>query len=177
MTRRHHALWLRITAILIGVFGPVFSLGSMESTQEPARLSLDILAWPIDGVPTYASPDTRFLSALTGGFLLGWGVLIWCLATRVHRHAPDAVRRAVVTGLCSWFVLDSAGSIASGNPSNAGFNVLVLLILVGPLWVSAKEDRGTGCTADSSRSPQRGSARAHPHASLKPAKQTRISGT
>jgi biotin transporter BioY len=126
--------------------------------MEPARLSLDILAWPIDGVPTYASPDTRFLSALTGGFLLGWGVTVWVLATRVYRHAPEAVRRAVVTGLCSWFVLDSAGSIASGNPSNAGFNVLVLLILVGPLWVSAKEDRRSGVPSVSVTGSSHGSA-------------------
>jgi hypothetical protein len=35
-------------------------------------------------------------------------------------------------------VLDSAGSIASGNASNAFFNILVLLLAVGPLWRPAK---------------------------------------
>jgi hypothetical protein len=49
------------------------------------------------------------------------------------------VRRTVLIGLLSWFCLDSAGSIASGNPSNAVFNVLVLLIAVGPLWRPAKD--------------------------------------
>ncbi|WP_420011021.1 hypothetical protein [Tateyamaria sp.] len=40
--------------------------------------------------------------------------------------------------LGAWFVLDSAGSIASGTTSNALFNVLVLLVAVGPLWRPAK---------------------------------------
>ena len=138
MTRATHKFWLKISAVVIGSFGPVFFLGTMAPTLEPARLTLDLLSWPIDAATTYASADTRFLSALTGGFLLGWGVTIWCLSTWVYDTAPEAVRRSVVTGIVAWFVLDSAGSIASGNASNAWFNVLVLLVAVGPLWRPAK---------------------------------------
>lgn len=138
MTHAFHKLWLKIAAVIVGSFGPVFFLGTMEPTIEPARLTLDILSWPIDGATTYASPDTRFLSALTGGFLLGWGVTIWCLSSWVYDAAPEGVRRTVLTGLLAWFVLDSAGSVASGNASNALINVLVLLLAVGPLWRPAK---------------------------------------
>lgn len=139
MTRQFHKLWLKIAAVVVGSFGPVFFLGTMPETQEPARFTLDLLSWPIDGATTYASPDTRFLSALTGGFLLGWGVTLWCLSTWVYDLAPEGVRKAVVTGICAWFVLDSAGSIASGNASNALFNVAVLLLAVGPMWFPAKD--------------------------------------
>lgn len=138
MTHKFHKFWLKITAVVVGSFGPVFALGTMAATAEPARLTLDILAWPLDGGTLWSSPDTRFLSALTGGFLLGWGVTIWCLSSLVYDHAPEAVRRTVLAGLLAWFVLDSAGSIASGNPSNAIINVLVLLLAVGPLWRPAK---------------------------------------
>ena len=69
---------------------------------------------------------------------MGWGVLIWQLAVRVYDYAPDQVRKAVLIGLLSWFFLDSAGSIASGNASNAGFNFLLLLLAVRPLWWPAK---------------------------------------
>jgi hypothetical protein len=79
----------------------------------------------------------RFLSALTGGFLLGWGVMILGLRYWVYDVAPEQTRRAVVAGLVAWFVLDSIGSISAGVPSNAVFNVIVLLIAVGPLWKSA----------------------------------------
>lgn len=138
MSPSFHKFWLRITSIVVWSFGPVFFLGTMEATLEPARLTLDLLSWPIDGATTYASPDTRFLSALTGGFLLGWGVMIWCLSVWVYDKAPEFVRRSVLLGLLSWFVLDSAGSALSGNPSNVLFNVVVLLVAAGPLWLPAK---------------------------------------
>jgi len=138
MTLSFHKLWLKVAAIVVGSFGPIFFLGTMEATSEPIRWSLDLLSWPLDGATTYAHPDTHFLSALTGGFLFGWGVTIWCLANWVYDAAPEAVRKCVLAGLIAWFLLDSAGSIASGNPSNAFFNVLVLLLAVGPLWRPAR---------------------------------------
>jgi len=138
MSRQFHKAWLKVTALIVGSFGPVFFLGTLAGTREPARLTLDLLSWPIDGATTYGSPDTVFLSALTGGFLTGWGVLIWCLSSWVYDAAPEGVRRAVLASLLAWFVVDSAGSLASGNPSNAGFNILVLLLAVGPLWRAAK---------------------------------------
>ena len=138
-SRAFHKLWLKVAAVIVGSFGPVFFLGTMLATAEPARFTLDLLSSPGDGSVTYAAPDTRFLSALTGGFLLGWGVTIWCLAQWVHDAAPEGVRRTVVTGLLAWFCLDSAGSIASGNAANAAINVIVLLSAVGPLWRPAKD--------------------------------------
>jgi hypothetical protein len=138
MTTAFHKAYLKFTAIVIGSFGPIFFLGTILATSEPARWSLDLLSWPIDGVQNYAAPTTRFLSALTGGFLFGWGVCVWCLQKWVYDLAPEEVRKSVLTGLLAWFCLDSAGSIASENPSNALFNVIVLLIAVGPLWKSAK---------------------------------------
>ena len=139
MSRKFQKAWLKVTAVIVGSFGPIFFLGTLPAAREPARLTLDILSWPLDGATTYASPDTHFLSALTGGFLLGWGVMIWCLSSWVYDAAPEPVRRTVLTGLLAWFFLDSAGSIASGNPSNAGFNLLVLLLAVGPLWRPARD--------------------------------------
>ncbi len=138
-----HKNWLKVTAIVVGSFGPIFFLGTMEATAEPARFTLDLLSWPIDGMSSYSSEDTRFLSALTGGFLFGWGVMIWCLSGKVYELAPEGVRRSVLAGVLAWFFLDSAGSITSGNTSNVLFNVIVLLLAVGPLWWPAKESHQT----------------------------------
>jgi hypothetical protein len=137
MTHTQHKFWLKVTAFIVASFAPIFFLGSHSATAEPARLALDLLSWPIDGSTTYASGETRFLSALAGGFLLGWGVLIWCLAHYAYDLAPEAVRKSVVYGLLAWFILDSTGSILSGNAANAVINVLVLLLAVGPLWRKA----------------------------------------
>ncbi len=138
MTQAFHKFYLKITAIVVGSFGPIFFLGTMLPTSEPARWSLDLLSLPLDGLQNYEAPTTRFLSALTGGFLFGWGVCIWFLQKWVFDKAPNEVRKAVLAGLLAWFFLDSAGSVASGNVSNAFINILVLLIAAGPLWKASK---------------------------------------
>jgi hypothetical protein len=119
--------------VVVGAFGPVFFLGTMPSTMEPARFTLDFLSWPIDGNMTYNSPATRFLSALTGGFLLGWGVMIWLLSSWVYDLAPEQVRKTVplfgfsstlldlsllaisqmyfLTHWCSYLLSDRSGSL------------------------------------------------------------------
>ncbi|GAB2521475.1 hypothetical protein [Spirosoma aerophilum] len=126
--------YLKFTAFVVGSFGPVFFLGSMVPTSEPARWALDFLSFPVDGAQDYTAATTRFLSALTGGFLFGWGVCIWCLQKWVYDAAPEGVRKSVLTGLVAWWVLDSAGSLASGNTSNVFFNIFFLLLAAGPLW-------------------------------------------
>lgn len=137
-TIKTHKTYLKISAILVMLFGPVFFLGTMDATVEPIRFSADFLAWPIDGAQTYDHPDTQFVGALAGGFLMGWGLLIWLLSGDAYDAAPEAIRRAVVGGFVAWFILDSAGSITSGHGSNALFNVIVLIAFVGPLWRPAK---------------------------------------
>jgi hypothetical protein len=138
MSHRFHKNWLWFTACAVAVFGPVFSLGTVAETLEGARLTMDLLDWPVDGATTFEAQDTRFLSALTGGFLFGWGVMIGCMAFWLYDLSPEGVRKSVLTGLLAWFCLDSAGSIASGTASNAGWNIAVLLTLVGPLWRPAR---------------------------------------
>lgn len=134
MAQISHKSWLKVTAIVIGCFGPIFFLSTMVETAGPARLTMDLLSWPIDGAQNFDAPTTRFLSALAGGFLMGWGVMIWMLSGAAYDAAPEAVRKAVVTGALAWFILDSAGSITSGNWTNVLFNTAILLLVVGPMW-------------------------------------------
>jgi hypothetical protein len=137
MTQKFHKFWLIITTIVVGSFGPVFSLGTTIDTSGFPSWTLDVLSWSM-GTHNYEAPTTRFLTALTGGFLFGWGITILCLRAWVYDKAPNETRKAVVAGLLAWFVLDSSGSIASGNAINAFFNVLVLILSVGPLCQPAK---------------------------------------
>lgn len=134
MAHISHKSWLKVTAIVIASFGPVFFLSTMIGTAGPSRITLDILSWPLDTLHDFEAQTTRFLSALTGGFLFGWGVMVWALSGDAYDAAPEAVRKAVLTGLLAWFCLDSAGSVASGTWPNVFFNIIVLLAAVGPMW-------------------------------------------
>ncbi|MEL6452197.1 MAG: hypothetical protein AAFQ19_13145 [Pseudomonadota bacterium] len=138
MTQDVHKTWLKITALVIASFAPIMFLGSMTATSAPLQVTLDLLRWPLDGVPMHGDAASRFLAAIMGGLLLGWGVTIWCLQAWVYPHAPEAVRKTVLTGLLAWFVLDSAGSVAAGSASNVAFNCIILLLAVGPMWRPAR---------------------------------------
>lgn len=133
-----HKAYLLVTAVVVGSFGPVFFLATMDGGGGVARWTLEFLNGPGGDAESFADGTTQFLSALTGGFLFGWGVMIFCLRRWVYDLAPEGVRRSVVVGLMAWFVLDTAGSIASGTPWNAFFNVMVILLAVGPLWRPAR---------------------------------------
>lgn len=138
MTQDIQKSWLKITAIVIASFAPVMFLGSMTATSAPLQFTLDLLGLPLDGLPVYGDPASRFLAAIMGGLLLGWGATIWCLQAWVFDAAPEGVRHTVVVSLCLWFVLDSAGSALSGHPSNVLFNVGILVCAVGPLYRPAR---------------------------------------
>lgn len=139
-TAQFHKTYLKISAVFVMLFGPIFFLGTFPETAEPVRFTMDLLVWPLDSVQTYEHSETIFLGALAGGFLFGWGVLIWRLSGEVYDAAPEAVRKAVVAGFLAWFILDSAGSITSGNASNALFNIIILALFIGPLWRPAKSE-------------------------------------
>lgn len=127
--------WMKVTAVVVGVAAPILFLGQFKETSSLATITLDVLSgkWGHNGLDNNSS---RLLSAILGGITLGWAVNIWSLSGEAYDAHPDAVRRTVLNGLCAWFALDSAGSIASGNPLNAAWNVGVLALAAGPLWWS-----------------------------------------
>ncbi len=140
MSQKFHKRWLLfVTSFVIWSVAPVLFLGTMAEYSEPARWVLDFLNYPVDGSATFDSPDTRFISAILGGIVLGWGVFIICIALWVYDSNPEGVRKSILVALLCWFFLDSLGSITSGHAPNAVINVFLLLTAVGPMWVPARD--------------------------------------
>ncbi|MCP5081471.1 MAG: hypothetical protein GY948_07220 [Alphaproteobacteria bacterium] len=99
----------------------------------PAVFFLDLALWPLDGAQSLAAPETRLLCAVGVGMLVGWGALLYLLADQVYLHEPALVRKIVLVSICSWFVVDSMGSIAAGAPMNALFNIGLLALFALPV--------------------------------------------
>ena len=133
-TQALHKTWLKVAGATLFAFGILGLVGSVPATNEPLRWALDLLAWPLDGYPSYESREICFLTALTGGFLAGWGTLVFLTSGELYDAAPEAVRKVVVAGFLVWFLVDSSGSILSGHWPNAVWNIGVLIFLVGPMW-------------------------------------------
>ncbi|WP_299519264.1 hypothetical protein [Winogradskyella sp.] len=136
MTTQTHKNWLKFSAIAVTVYALLFCLGSIPSLRKPVEMVLDLSEWPLDGLQNFDAPTTVFLSAILGGVLFGWAILIWLLAD-LYDKAPERIRKAVLASLIAWFIVDSLGCILSGNISNSISNIGLLIILVGPLWKKA----------------------------------------
>ena len=57
-THRFHKQSLKVTVFVIGSFAPVFFLGTMLSSAEPARWTLDVLKVVLAGVLSWFFLDT-----------------------------------------------------------------------------------------------------------------------
>ncbi len=124
---------LKAGAIILIVMGMMFAAAGVPALSYPAVFFLDLALWPLDGAQSLASPETRLLCAVCGGMLVGWGALFYLLADRVYPHEPALVRKFVLVSICSWFVVDSLGSIAAGAPMNALFNIGFLALFALPV--------------------------------------------
>lgn len=125
--------WLKIAcAITIG-FGVLMVVAVIPALSAPASMLLDLVFLPVDGAQQLADPGARLLSAISGGVLIGWGVLIWQLASKLYAREPMLVRGLIITSILSWFVFDSTGSILAGAPLNAVFNVGFLVLFIVPV--------------------------------------------
>lgn len=98
MAHDFHKFWLKVTAIVIVSFGPLFFRATIDGLTEPVRFTMNLISWPLDGATTFTHPDVRFVSAFTAGLLVRWGAMIRLLSAWVYDFAPDPVRRTVVWG-------------------------------------------------------------------------------
>jgi hypothetical protein len=117
------------------LIGLISALASYPATDGVWLLLFDVLKWPLDGNPAAFSDDTRAVNAVLGGTMVGWGVLMYLLATPQRIHALPEVPRLLLIGLVAWFVVDCIGSILAGLPGNIVLNVSFLVLFVPPLWV------------------------------------------
>jgi len=126
--------WLKFGSALTVFFGVLIAAAATPIAAGPTQFLTDLFFFPIDGAQDISSPETRLIGAIAGGVMAGWGVLLWMLSTQLFPINQALAARLIVASIVTWFVIDSAGSIAAGAPLNAAFNVSFLLIFCVPLW-------------------------------------------
>lgn len=126
--------WLKTGATVTIAFGAVIAVAAIPALQAPTALLLDLVYLPLDGAPSTGGSATRILSAISGGVLIGWGLMMWLLATTLYAKEPALCRKIILTSIVSWFIVDSSMSIAAGAFLNVVFNVGFLLVFALPVW-------------------------------------------
>lgn len=131
--------WLKTACAIVIGFGLLGAVTAHPALSGPERIFIDLAIWPVDGQPDNPTPESRLLWAIVSGVLVGWGMMLWLITTRILPKDPALARTMILTSICTWFVVDSLGSIAAGAPMNALFNIGFLLLFVIPLWRPLRE--------------------------------------
>jgi hypothetical protein len=111
--------WFMIWCLSIGIFGVVLAGGAFEATSGPAALLLTVLQG--QGPVTF-DQSLRFSLGVMGAVSIGWAVsLYFTLVAAIDMGDQGRpLWNAVTAGMVSWFVIDSALSVATGF----GLNVI-----------------------------------------------------
>ena len=139
MTAQASMIWLRVACGITIVTGLICAIASHPATAGVWLWLFDLLKWPLDGNPAFFADDTRAVNAVLGGTMVGWGVLMYLLATPQRLHALPELPRLLLMGLMAWFVVDSIGSLAAGLLGNLVLNVGFLVLFVPPLLVLQRQ--------------------------------------
>ena len=102
------------SALVVG-FGVVIAMAAYPPTAGIAQFLLDLVIWPVDGVQAISGPEMRLLSAVSGGVMVGWGILLWLVATRLYPKDPGLARTLILVSIGTWFLVDSLASIVAGR--------------------------------------------------------------
>ena len=124
---------LKIASAAVVGFGIVIAMAAYPPTAEIARFLLDLVIWPIDGVQSVSGSEIRLLSAVSGGVMVGWGILLWLVATRLYPKEPGLAKTMILASIWTWFGVDSLASILAGVPLNALLNISFLVLFSWPL--------------------------------------------
>lgn len=125
--------WLKIGAASLVGFGLLVAVAAIPAMNGPAAWLLDLIYFPLDGAEAAGAPADRLLSAIAGGVMAGWGVMIWIVAGEIYPADPALGRRLILNSIITWFVIDSSMSVAAGAPLNVVGNLGFLLVFVLPV--------------------------------------------
>lgn len=130
--------WLKFGSGLTIFFGVLVATAAIPAISGLMQFLADLIFFPLDGLQDVSAPETRLISAIGGGVMFGWGLMMWMLTTRLYPKDPALAGSIIVTSIIAWFVLDSGGSILAGAPLNVVGNISFLLIFCVPVWLSRK---------------------------------------
>ena len=125
---------LKLAAAITIAFGALIAAAAIPAAQSPTVFLLDLIYFPVDGAQSLGGDGFRLLSAVSGGVMVGWGVLLWMIGADLYPADPARGRKLILSSIAAWFVVDSAMSAAAGAPLNALFNLGFVVLFVLPVW-------------------------------------------
>lgn len=78
----------------------------------------------------------NLLSAVIGGTLFGWGLMLALLSYRLTRVSENWIWSVISISVLAWYILDTLGSALVGSTLNILLNTTILVLAIPPLLVN-----------------------------------------
>lgn len=137
MTHERATTCLKIASAISVGFGLLMFLSLALGLQPAFAWFIDLAHLPLDGAQSFASDSELLLGAISGGLLTGLGVMAWRVTVDVYTNDPGLGGRILKSGILSWFVIDSAGSVLAGAWFNVVLNSGFLALFMVPLMLAS----------------------------------------
>ncbi len=125
--------WLKLASAITAAVGLLIAVAAVPALAAPAELLVALVVPGAEDAHPLGTPTARTLAAVSGGVLVGWGVVLWMIADSLFATNPKLVSRLVVMSVGTWFVVDSAMSVAAGAWPNALLNCSFLVLFLPPV--------------------------------------------
>lgn len=136
MTHSASVRWLKTAAVLSAAFGLAMVLALATPLAHGLGVFLDLAFLPLDGGQRLQPGPAALMTAISGGLMCGFSVLIYLVTQHIYSTGPALGRRLLIPALLAWYVSDSLGSLAAGAWFNAVLNTPFLLLFLAPLLLA-----------------------------------------
>ncbi|MEW2914352.1 excinuclease ABC subunit A [Leisingera sp. JC11] len=127
---------LKTVSIFSAAFGLAMVLALATPLGTALGLFIDLAFLPVDGAQMLTPGAASLMTAISGGLMCGFCVLIYLVADHVCSKNPALGRRLLIPALLAWYIPDSLGSLAAGAWFNVVMNTAFLALFLVPLMLA-----------------------------------------
>ncbi len=132
---------MMIVAIIFAAFSVFWATAPFTTINLPARFILDLSDWPLDNLSAQLDKNIMWLSAIGAGLLGAIAIFLGGIVAPAIKEGNKPIIHTTILAMVFWYVIDSAGSIASGVASNVFFNSIYLALVLIPLIGAGKNKK------------------------------------
>ncbi|WP_027237738.1 hypothetical protein [Leisingera caerulea] len=136
MTHAAAIRMLKTVSVLSAAFGLAMVLALATPLSQALGFFLDLAFLPLDGGQRLQPGPASLMTAISGGLLCGFCVLIYLVTKHVYSTDPVLGRGLLIPALLAWYVPDSLGSLAAGAWFNVVMNSAFLALFLVPLLLT-----------------------------------------
>ncbi len=143
MTHSRAVFHLKLACAICIATGLIVPLSLAANTFGPLSWFMDLAHLPLDSTQSFGTDSELLLGAISGGLLVGLGVMAHQVTTHVYTSDPHTGGHILRVGIWAWFIVDSTGSVLSGAWFNVVMNGAFLAMFLVPILLANRHQTAT----------------------------------